>query len=48
MTSEYAESLIDPLAYLTAKSNGLDDVALEILETAGLSEADVDDVPAFT
>ena len=45
---QYAESLIDPLAYLTAKSNGLDDVALEILETAGLSEADVDDVPSFT
>ena len=45
---QYAESLIDPLAYLTAKSNGLDDVALEILEAAGLSEADVDDVPAFT
>lgn len=36
-----------PLAYLTAKTNGLDDVALEILEAAGLTEADVDDVPAF-
>ena len=39
--------MIDPLAYLTAKTNGLDDVALEILEAAGLSEADVDDVPAY-
>ena len=37
----------DPLAYLTAKTNGLDDVALEILEAAGLTEADVDDVPDF-
>ncbi|GJE94788.1 coatomer subunit alpha-2 [Phanerochaete sordida] len=36
-----------PLAYLTAKTNGLDDLALEILEAAGLTEADVDDVPAF-
>ncbi|KAH9941627.1 coatomer subunit alpha-2 [Epithele typhae] len=35
------------LAYLTAKTNGLDDIALEILETAGLTEADVDDVPSF-
>lgn len=39
--------LVDPLAYLTAKTNGLEDVALEILETAGLSEADVDDVPTY-
>jgi coatomer subunit alpha len=37
----------DPLAYLTAKTNGLDDLALEILEVAGLTEADVDDVPTF-
>lgn len=37
----------DPLAYLTAKTNGLDDVALEILEAAGLTEADIDDVPSF-
>ncbi|EKM58105.1 uncharacterized protein PHACADRAFT_252139 [Phanerochaete carnosa HHB-10118-sp] len=36
-----------PLAYLTAKTNGLDDVAFEILEAAGLTEADVDDVPTF-
>lgn len=38
---------LDPLAYLTAKTNGLDDVALEILEAAGLTEADVDDIPTF-
>ena len=37
----------DPLAYLTAKTNGLEELALEILEVAGLSEADVDDVPSF-
>lgn len=37
----------DPLAYLTAKTNGLDELALEILEVAGLSEADIDDVPLF-
>ena len=39
---------IDSLAYLTAKTNGLDEVALEILEAAGLTEADVDDVPSFS
>ena len=39
--------ITDPLAYLTAKTNGLDDIALEILEAAGLTEADVDDVPSF-
>jgi len=37
----------DPLAYLTAKTNGLEDEAAEILEAAGLTEADVDDIPAF-
>lgn len=37
----------DPLAYLTAKTNGLDELAVEILETAGLTEADVDDIPTF-
>jgi len=36
-----------PLAYLTAKTNGLDELAAEILEAAGLTEADVDDVPTF-
>lgn len=39
--------MVDPLAYLTAKTNGLEDVALEILENAGLTEADVDDVPVY-
>lgn len=38
---------IDPLAYLTAKGNGLDELAAEILEAAGLTEADIDDVPTF-
>lgn len=38
---------LDSLAYLTAKTNGLEDVALEILEVAGLTESDVDDVPSF-
>jgi coatomer protein complex subunit alpha (xenin) len=37
----------DPLAYLTAKTTGLDELAVEILEAAGLTEADVDDVPTF-
>jgi coatomer protein complex subunit alpha (xenin) len=37
----------DPLAYLTAKTNGLGEVAAEILEAAGLNEADIDDVPIF-
>ncbi|KAJ3935811.1 MAG: coatomer subunit alpha-2 [Lentinula lateritia] len=36
-----------PLAYLTAKSHGLEELAEEILEAAGLSPADVDDVPSF-
>jgi coatomer protein complex subunit alpha (xenin) len=35
------------LAYLTAKTNGLDDLAAEILEAAGLTEADIDDIPTF-
>ena len=39
--------IVDPLAYLTAKTNGLDEEAAEILEAAGLNEADVDDVPSF-
>lgn len=37
----------DPLAYLTAKTNGLEEIADDILEAAGLSEADIDDVPTF-
>lgn len=36
-----------PLAYLTAKTNGFEDIATEILEDAGLTEADMDDVPDF-
>lgn len=35
------------MAYLTAKTNGLADLAAEILEEAGLTEADIDDVPDF-
>lgn len=35
------------MAYLTAKTNGLADLADEILEEAGLNEADMDDVPDF-
>ncbi|KAF9530156.1 coatomer subunit alpha-2 [Crepidotus variabilis] len=38
---------LHPLAYLTAKTNGFDDLAAEILEAAGLTEDDVDDVPNF-
>ncbi|KAI5120086.1 hypothetical protein M0805_001242 [Coniferiporia weirii] len=37
-----------PLAYLTARTNGLPDIAQEILEEAGLTEADVDDIPNFS
>ena len=35
------------MAYLTAKTNGFDGLASEILEAAGLTESDVDDVPSF-
>lgn len=35
------------MAYLTAKTNGLDELAAEILGAAGLTEADIEDVPAF-
>jgi hypothetical protein len=34
-----------PLAYLTAKTNGLDDLAAEILHQAGKTEADLEDLP---
>ena len=37
----------DPLAYLTAKKNGLEEEAANILEAAGLTEADVDDVLSY-
>ncbi|ESK90725.1 coatomer alpha subunit [Moniliophthora roreri MCA 2997] len=36
-----------PLAYLTAKTNGLDELATEILEASGLTESDIDDIPSF-
>lgn len=39
--------VLDPLAYLTAKTNGLEEIAAEILEGAGLTEADIDDIPDF-
>jgi coatomer subunit alpha len=39
--------VLDSLAYLTAKTNGLSDLAQEILEEAGLTEVDIEDVPTF-
>jgi hypothetical protein len=47
LTSHSQKCRVDPLAYLTAKTNGYDDLATEILEAAGLTDADVDDVPTF-
>jgi coatomer protein complex subunit alpha (xenin) len=47
ITGSLIRFTLDPLAYLTAKTNGLEDVALEILEAAGLTESDVDDIPDF-
>ncbi|KZS96311.1 coatomer subunit alpha-2 [Sistotremastrum niveocremeum HHB9708] len=38
---------LHPLAYLTASTNGLDDLAAEILEAAGLTDADLEDVQKF-
>lgn len=38
---------LHPLAYLTAKTNGLEDLAQEILEAAGLSPEDLEDTPQF-
>jgi coatomer protein complex subunit alpha (xenin) len=35
------------LAYVTAKTNGLHELAGEILESTGLTEDDVEDLPAF-
>jgi len=46
-TGSLMRFILDPLAYLTAKTNGLEDTALEILEAAGLAESDVDDVTDF-
>lgn len=42
-----SDELADPLAYLTAKTNGFNELALEILAETGLTEADIDDIPAF-
>ena len=36
-----------PLAYLTAKTNGFEELAEEILEQSGLTVSDIDDVPDF-
>jgi coatomer protein complex subunit alpha (xenin) len=38
---------LHPLAYLTAKTSGLDDLAQEILEVAGLSPEDIEDIPQY-
>ena len=38
----------DPLAYLTAHTNGFHEVAAEILQAAGLSETDIEDIPSFS
>jgi coatomer protein complex subunit alpha (xenin) len=35
------------LAYVTAKTNGLHELASEILESTGLTEADIEDIPTF-
>jgi len=37
---------LDLLTYL-AKTNGFEDIALEIVEADGLTESDVDDIPDF-
>lgn len=36
---------IVPLAYVTAKSNGLEAIAQDILRKAGINEADLEDIP---
>ena len=38
---------IEPLAYVTAKTNNLHELASEILESTGLTEADIEDIPTF-
>jgi coatomer protein complex subunit alpha (xenin) len=43
LTCDVLANTADPLAYYTAKTNGLDDTALDILEEAGMTE---DDLPA--
>ena len=45
--SSFIRRYLDPLAYLTAKTNSLDNLATEILKAAGLTEADVDNMPTF-
>jgi coatomer subunit alpha len=42
------DNAVVPLAYLTAKSNGLDSLAEEILRKAGKTEADLEDLPAIS
>ena len=37
--------ITDPLAYYTAKTNGLDDTALDVLEEAGMTEDDLPPPP---
>ncbi|KAG9019914.1 hypothetical protein FS842_007753, partial [Serendipita sp. 407] len=37
-----------PLAYLTAKSNGLEELAQDILRKAGKTEADLEDLPSIS
>ncbi|EJD51205.1 coatomer subunit alpha-2 [Auricularia subglabra TFB-10046 SS5] len=41
------ETGLHPLAYLTAMTNGLPDVAQEILDAAGLTQEDIQEVPSF-
>ncbi len=51
MTTTLAYNLrppADPLAYLTAHTNGLYEVAAEILQAAGLSETDIENLPSFS
>ncbi|CAE6420726.1 unnamed protein product [Rhizoctonia solani] len=36
---------LQPLAYLTARNHGLEELAQEILESAGISEEDIDELP---
>ncbi|ELU41535.1 coatomer subunit alpha [Rhizoctonia solani AG-1 IA] len=38
-------NLLQPLAYLTARNHGLEELAQEILESAGISEEDIDGLP---
>ncbi|KZV85020.1 Coatomer, alpha subunit [Exidia glandulosa HHB12029] len=41
------ETGLHPLAYLTAMTNGLPEVAQEILDAAGLTAEDIQEVPSF-